>query len=99
MAGDPFRIFAEESESRRETIKLVWPELYQALARPAGAKPTWGCALSDHGDPPGGRRSYHPVAGRIWLNGPPACGPCLNRLSDRPDGYPLDRIDPREWNR
>lgn len=94
--GDPVTIFREGEAYRREAIKSIWPELYAALM-PAGPRRQWGCALAPHlrGAEP---REYVPVAGRIWLNGPPACASCLARSSDRPGGYPLDMIEnPREW--
>lgn len=93
VKGDPFRVFVEAAEWRRESLKSVWPELYQALAPDPADKRPWGCGF--HGlDGP-----YHPVAGRLWLNGPPACGECLKSKSQRKGGYPLDLIDPKEWNR
>lgn len=95
MAGDPFAVFAQETESKRETLKLVWPDLYNSLFRPAAEHPGWGCAFSDHG--PAERRTYVPVAGRIWLNGPPACAECIARKSKRPGGYPLELVDPQRW--
>lgn len=94
--ADPFRIFREETESKRETLKLVWADLYDALAQLDKAKPAWGCALAVH-DRPGDGREYRPVAGRMWLNGIPACVDCLAAGSDRPGGYPLERTDPRSW--
>ena len=30
--SDPFRIF-EQSRSKQETLKMLWPELYECLAR------------------------------------------------------------------
>jgi len=40
-----------------------------------------------------------PVVGRIQLNGTPACALHI-KASDRPGGYPLERVDnPKEWRR
>jgi len=100
MAGDPFKLFAEESDSKRETLKMVWPALYDVLAGPlaAAADKPWGCAYAAHVDPLTGQRvEYRPVVGRIWLNGPPACADCLVTLSSRPGGFPLTRVDPDKW--
>jgi hypothetical protein len=95
--GDPFKIFAEEAEFRRETLKTIWPDLYRALARPSTGKPAWKCALAAHRDYQGRQLDTPPVVGRLWLNGPPACADCLARASARPGGYPLDRINPKDW--
>lgn len=96
--GDPFVIFKEADEWRRETIKTIWPDLYVALAQLSAGKPAWGCALAAHYDPIAGKRAERaPVVGRIWLNGTPACAGCLAALSDRPGGYPLDRLNPKDW--
>lgn len=84
MPGDPYRIFREESQSKRETLKLLWPELYDALMPPATARYAWNCAL--HGD-----RQGPPVVGRLWRNGTPACAACIRRACDKPGGYPLER--------
>jgi hypothetical protein len=98
MIGDPFAIFVEAAEWRRESLKSVWPDLYKALAPDPADKRPWGCGFVHPGDDPlAGRKSYHPVAGRLWLNGPPACGECIKTKSKRKGGYPLELTDPREW--
>jgi len=94
--GDPVRIFLEAEEWRRESLKSVWPELYRALAPEPADKRPWGCGFHFR-DNPNGRTPYHPVVGRIWLNGPPACGECIKIKSKRKGGYPLELTDPREW--
>ncbi len=97
MAGDAYKTFREEAEWRREAVKTIWPELYADLAQLDTPRKAWGCALGAHLRDNGGRR-YEPVVGRIWLNGPPACGSCLAKSSDRPGGYPLDLVDnTRDW--
>lgn len=96
MPGDPCKVFREGEEYRREAVKTIWPDLYEALAQLDVPRRAWGCALSPHVR--GEQREYAPVVGRIWLNGPPACAACLARSSDRPGGYPLDMIEKtRDW--
>jgi hypothetical protein len=99
MAGDPYRIFREEDEYKRQSLQTIWPSLYDALAQLDVPRPTWGCSLSVHYDPIAGRIvEEKPVAGRLWLNGPPACVDCLASSCKRPGGYPLERVDnPRDW--
>lgn len=94
MADDPFRVFREGEEFRRECLSKIWPDLYDALARIGEPQRAWGCALQGHGD--GDNRQYVPVVGRLHLNGTPACELHL-RSSDRPGGYPLERQNPRKW--
>lgn len=94
--SDPFAVFDQESESRRETLKMLWPDLYASLARPKAGRPAWGCAFAEHVN--GERRTYAPVVGRLWLNGPPGCRECIDRKSKRPGGYPLELVaDPVKW--
>ena len=98
MPGDPFKIFVEAEQWRRESLKGMWTELYVALAPDPADRQEWGCGFVHEGDDMlRERRARHPVAGRLWLNGPPACAKCLATRSDRPGGYPLELINPREW--
>lgn len=97
MGADPFKVFREGEQYRRETIHTIWPELYDALAQLDKPKAAWGCALVGHGT--GAERQFVPVVGRIQLNGTPACELHLS-ASDRPGGYPLQMVDdPRKWER
>lgn len=90
MSGDPFAIFANESESKRELIKTLWPELYTCLARLDEPRRAWGCAQLGH------EQRYAEAVGRLWLNGPPACAEHL-KASKRPGGFPMKLINPKEW--
>lgn len=94
--SDPVRIFLDAEPWRRESLKSVWPDLYDALAPPAADRKAWGCGFH-FGEGERGIALHHPVVGRIWLNGPPACAECIKTKSRRKGGYPLDRVDPREW--
>jgi hypothetical protein len=97
VAGDPYKVFREGEQYRREAINTIWPELYEALAQLDMPKPAWGCALMGHGE--GEDRQYVPVVGRIQLNGTPACAVHL-QVSDRPGGYPLEMVpDTRKWKK
>ena len=92
--GDPFAVYREGEEWRRVALEKTWPGLHEVLAGLDAPKPAWGCAFHGHGEGP--YRKYEPVVGRMWLNGPPACAEHL-KASKREGGYPLERIDPREW--
>ena len=97
MSADPYKVFREGEQYRREAINTLWPELYEALAQLDMPKPAWGCALIGHGT--GEQRQYVPVVGRIQLNGTPACAIHL-AASDRPGGYPLEMVqDTRKWRK
>lgn len=93
MPSDPFKVFREGSAQQRENIKMIWPDLYQALALPAGSKPNVTCAVCSGGP----EHKRMPAVGRLTLNGTPACRDCINAISQRAGGYPLELIDPREW--
>lgn len=95
MSGDPYKVFREGEQFRREAIGKLWPELYEALAQLDMPKPAWGCALVGHGT--GENRQYVPVVGRLHLNGTPACAIHLE-ASDRPGGYPLEMVpNTKKW--
>lgn len=96
--GDPYAVYRDGEPWRRTALEKTWPGLYEVLAGLDKPKPAWGCALGIHYDRVTGDREYVPVAGRLWLNGTPACETCL-KASDRPGGYPLERIHPDEWRR
>jgi len=96
VAGDPFRIFREAGSARQENLKILWPELYSALALPAGSsKPNINCVVHSTRYP--GEHEVLPAVGRLTLNGQPACRRCIEALSDRVSGYPLELTDPRTW--
>lgn len=92
MAGDPFAIF-REGTSRQETLKVIWPELYECLAGIGKhAKPrNLFCVIGDCVDVTTPRRARVPAAGRLTPNGHPACEKHL-KLAEIPGGYPLARM-------
>lgn len=90
MARDPHQIFREAHDGKRETLRVLWPELYDALKPPDDARKAL-CAAAVHDYP------IPPAVGRMSLNGHPACVACLARCP-RPGGYPLKLIDRREWH-
>lgn len=95
---DPFRIF-KDTPGKHNTLKILWPELYAALAgdgepAPGEAGPppkpaTPCCALHcAAGTDPKVKR---PISvARLSQYGPPACATCVNTYADRPGGWPLD---------
>ena len=90
MPGDPFKVFAGDP-SRQESLKIVWPELYDTLAKAGEQDGPIPCSLGDCGviDQPGVPRRK--AVGRIYRNGTPACRHHI-ALADRPGGWPLKRI-------
>jgi hypothetical protein len=91
--SDPLRIFTAASSSRQETLKAIWPELYESLAgtdEPASGRVT-RCALyvvhAVDAEPD------RPAVGRATFNGHPACDECLAALGRR---FPL-KLQP--WER
>lgn len=90
--SDPKSVFAEGSETMREVLKGIWPELYTALMPPAGSGTVVGCVLGSCVDRPAATRPR--AVGRVSLNGPPACEEHV-AASRRPGGYPLALTDPR----
>lgn len=97
MLDEAARVFAGETESKRDMLRAVWPELYNVLYQATKTtERAWGCGFH-HGENADGSTPYYPVMGRLWLNGPPACRGCLASRAERPGGYPMERIDPREW--
>lgn len=86
--GDAERIFrTEPRDSKRNMIKTVWPELYDALNGIGEGKPnrTVYCAVGD----PEHIKQRHLATARITRMGHPACSVCVERLADRPGGWPL----------
>lgn len=90
--GDPFRIFAE-GRSKQETLKMLWPELYECLAKldVPQAERVIRCAVSTCG--PGGTSLKVPglAVARLSAGGPPACAHHVLTLANRPGGWPLIR--------
>lgn len=87
LVADAERIFAAGSESKKNTIKMIWPELYDALAGlgPGQQNRTVYCVLGScpHTDP-------RPIAvARITKMGHPACRAHIAKLADKPGGWPL----------
>jgi hypothetical protein len=87
--SDPFRIF-EQGRSKQETLKMLWPELYECLAKldvPQADRvircPVGTCG-SGRTPGVGGR-----AVGRLTRNGTPACRAHLDKLADRPGGWPM----------
>lgn len=88
--GEASTVFANGSDSKRQTLERFWPELYNALAglgrdgKPTGNRPVW-CVL-------GGREHHEarvPAVARITRMGHPACAEHVAKLADRPGGWPL----------
>ena len=87
--SDPFRIF-EAGRSKQETLKMLWPELYECLAKldvPRAAVVV-RCAVSTCA--PGTRPGPAAFAtARLTSGGAPACAHHVRLLADRPGGWPL----------
>jgi hypothetical protein len=88
--GDPFALFAAAGESKQETLKIVWPELYNLLAKLDGpvVERVVLCAIYKTHDIDDGRR---PAVARLTEGGPPACAECVAKAARRPGGFPLKR--------
>lgn len=94
--SDPWQIFKADP-SRQETLKILWPDLYECLADlDSGAPPrVIRCVLGgNHPDIPLFSPVGRPVAvGRISDQyGPPACRECIDKIHGRGHaGWPLKR--------
>lgn len=86
----PEDIFRTGSEVKQSSIQMIWPELYDALAGlAAGQNTVVGCVI---GDCP--RTTPRPLAvARLTRMGHPACKAHVDRLADRPGGWPLPAAD------
>jgi hypothetical protein len=88
--SDPHRVFRDDP-SRQETLKILWPELYNALAELDTASKVILCAL--HFAPIGSAewQARPPAVGRISDEyGPPACRGCITRIHGADhSGWPL----------
>ncbi len=90
-----YDIFAGGTETRHKALKMLWPELFDALrakaAVPGAATRVRPCELRiahPHGD----RRP--PAVARISAGGPAACQGCLDRLN-RDGRHPLEYAELR----
>lgn len=94
MPGDPYKVFREASNQKREALKAFWAELYGVLMAAAvehNSRPIKCpmCATRYPNEPA-------PIAGRLTRNGHPACRRCLDELADPPQGWPLRLLEPGE---
>lgn len=88
--SDPYRLFAAATNSKQMTLRAVWPELHDVLARlnEPGTPRVLNCAaylvhpIDDK----------RPATGRLTENGHPACGDCIADACDILTGYPLKRV-------
>ena len=88
--SDPWRIFKDDP-GRQNTLKMLWPDLYECLAQLDGSGPARviKCALTPCVDVPLGTRP--PAVARLFEYGPPGCERHVKTLADRPGGWPLRR--------
>lgn len=86
--SDPFRVFRDDP-GRQETLKILWPALYECLARldEPGPPRVLKCGLGVHplgAGPPA-------VARIINRFGQPACRPCIDKIyGPGHAGWPLE---------
>jgi hypothetical protein len=92
------RVFAA-SPGRQESLRMFWPELYDALAGNVAIdsdmpvkRPNCPICSTLPVPPEGGRRE---IIARLWRNGTPACHVCIERSADRPGGWPLKHQEGR----
>jgi hypothetical protein len=96
MSADPWQIFKGD-EGRQNTLKILWPELYECLAELDNAGPprVIRCVLSGrHPDVPTFSREGRPLAvARLDdAYGPPACRGCIDAVHGKGHpGWPLKR--------
>jgi len=84
---DPFVVF-RGNPSRQNTLKALWPELYEALVGPAvpEAEKVVNCVIM-----PCTQADPRPRAvARLDRWGHPACAQHVLQYADRPGGWPLD---------
>jgi hypothetical protein len=90
--SDPWTIFKSD-EGRQNTLKILWPDLYECLAELDGAGPprVIRCVLGGCHDLPSADRPLA-VARLNDIYGPPACRGCLDRIHGKGHpGWPLKR--------
>jgi hypothetical protein len=87
--SDPYAIFRNDTAGRQNTLKVIWPELYDCLAQIDGpaANKVIRCALGTCSGPSG---LHAPAVARLFPDGPPACSEHI-RSSRRSGGWPLER--------
>jgi hypothetical protein len=91
--ADAERVFASATDSKRNAIKMIWPELYDALAGVETGRTSRfvTCVIGECPRKPAGER---PVAvARLTRHGHPACADHITRLADRSGGWPLPYKD------
>lgn len=87
--SDPWRIFKADL-NRQNTLKVLWPDLYESLAGldEAGPPRVLKCVLAAH--PLGGGPAA--VARIVSDYGPPACRTCIDSIHGPGHaGWPLKR--------
>lgn len=93
MPSDPWTIFKNDV-GRQETLKILWPDLYDCLADldKGGPPRVIRCVLGGyHGELPSAQRP--PAVARIGDQyGPPACRECIDKVHGKgAAGWPLKR--------
>ena len=93
--SDPWQLFKADP-SRQETLKILWPALYDCLAQLDEAGPPRVIRCAVHPDTPIGGAAWkarpHAVARLVDEFGPPACRGCVNRTyAPGHPGWPLKR--------
>ena len=87
--ADPWKLFKGDP-SRQETLKILWPDLYECLADLDSDAPprVLKCVLAPH---PVGKGPFA-VARVVDQYGPPACRGCIDRIHGKGhQGWPLKR--------
>jgi hypothetical protein len=97
--ADPYEIFAGGTETRKNMLRVGWPDLFEALDKASAAAKASRVRLCEittrHGGP--GNVDRSPAVGRLAPNGRAACAECIAYfLPDRPGGFPLKITDPRD---
>lgn len=99
--ADAYEVF-RASPGKHNTLKVLWPALYTALAGEAGSAGTGDkkperyydrmvCPIGDCGWPgPNQNLPRRPVVARLEKNGMPACAEHVALHADRPGGWPLE---------
>lgn len=93
MGADPFRLFADDP-GKQAALKIVWPELHDALARVGQPdEVVRACVLGDCAPDMAAALGVprRRAVGRVTRNGHPACRHHIH-LADRPGGWPLKII-------
>lgn len=90
MTGDPWRIFKADP-GRQNTLKMLWPDLYECLADLDHAGPSRVLTCVMAANHPDGAKP--PAVARIADEyGHPACRSCLDKIhGPGHPGWPLKR--------